>query len=221
MRISNRLKLLSDQVKGFDVICDVGCDHGLFSIYSILNNNVKFAYLLDINNEPLNSAKNNFIKYKLDNAKFILSDGLVSFDEKMDALVISGVGGYLMTKILKDSLNKVKQAKKIILQPNSDFEIVRKFLFENGFKITFEDMILDNKKYCYYLTAVVENSVYTDEDIIFGSILRNNISDVYYNYWNNRYESLLKEINNIKDVTQKEKVNISINQIKENIILKR
>ncbi|MFI3329533.1 MAG: class I SAM-dependent methyltransferase [bacterium] len=219
MKISKRLEALSKEVIGFNTVCDVGCDHGLFSIYSILYCGIKHAYLLDINQEPLNSAKNNFIKYKLSNATFLLSDGLKDFNEQLDCLVISGIGGYLMTRILQDDLDKIKLANKLILQPNSDFEILRKFLLENNFEITFENMLLDNKKYCYYLTAINKKTSFNEEDVLFGPILRKDINEVYFDYWNSKYINLNNELNKIKDDNNKIELNKKINSIKENIII--
>ncbi len=218
MKISKRLEALSKEVIGFNTVCDVGCDHGLFSIYSILECGIKHAYLLDINQEPLNSAKNNFIKYKLDNATFLLSDGLKEFNEELDCLVISGIGGYLMTRILNDDLEKIKKANKLILQPNSDFEILRKFLLENDFTITFENMLLDNKKYCYYLTAINKKTSFSEEDVLYGPVLRKDINNVYFDYWNNKYNNLINELNNIKDEKNKIELNNKISSIKKNII---
>lgn len=218
MKISKRLELLSNEVKGFNTVCDVGCDHGLFSIYSILNCGIKHAYLLDINEEPLNSAKNNFKKYNLSNASFLLTDGLKDFNDELDCLVISGIGGYLMTRILSDDLDKIKKAKKLILQPNSDFEILRKFLLENNFEITNENIVLDNNKYCYYLTAINNKVTYVKEDILYGPLLRNNINDTYYEFWNNKYINLIKQLDNIKEESNKLELNNKINSIKKNII---
>ncbi len=221
MKVSKRLELLSNEVKGYDTVCDVGCDHGLFSIYSILNHGIKHAYLLDINQEPLNSAMNNFKKHKLNNASFLKTDGLKDFNNDLDCLVISGIGGYLMTRILTDDLDKVKKANKLILQPNSDFEILRKFLLENNFTIKYENMIIDNKKYCYYLTAINKKTSYKEEDILFGPILRGKINDVYYEYWNKKYNNMLQEIDKINDISRKKYVLNQISSIKENIIKKR
>ncbi|MFI3330146.1 MAG: tRNA (adenine(22)-N(1))-methyltransferase TrmK, partial [bacterium] len=152
---------------------------------------------------------------------YLLSDGLIEFKGTLDCLVISGIGGYLMTKILSQSLDKIKKANKIVLQPNSDFEVLRKFLFDNGFDIVLENMILDNDKYCYYLTAELGQVEYIEEDITFGPLLRHNISATYSNYWEKKYNALLKELTNVKDNSQKIKLENYIKKIKENIITKR
>ncbi len=221
MKISKRLELLSNETIGSTSVVDVGCDHGLFSIYSILTHGIKHAYLVDVNEEPLASARLNCVKYKVtEKTTFILSDGLQNFKGTIDCLVISGIGGYLMTKILTESLDKVKNANKLILQPNSDFEVLRRFLFDNGFDITFEDMIVDNNKYCYYLTAHLDEVSYVEEDIVFGSMLRHNITTDYYNYWCKKYNVLLNELKNVKDKKQKEKLENYIDSIHKNVISK-
>ncbi len=219
MKISKRLELLSNEINGYQTLADVGCDHGLFSIYSIKKHGIKHAFLLDINKEPLESAISNFNKHNIDNATFIQSDGLKEFNDKADCLVISGVGGHLATKILEDSIDKVKKFKKIIIQPNSDFDVLRKFLYMKKFTITYENIILDNKKYCYYLCAKFDNEVkYTKEDIVFGPVLRYNINDVYKKYWETKVNILEKQLNNIKQQNVKNEVVDNIDYIKKNIM---
>lgn len=197
MKISRRLEAIAQQCSGFNYLADVGCDHGLLSIYVVKKYNFKHVYLIDINKLPLKSAEENCKKNKIINCSFILSNGLKDFNEEVDCLVISGMGGHLIKDIINDSFEKIKKIKKIILQPNTDHEVLREYLYENKFEITFEDMIIDNKKYCYYLCAQYsgDNIIYNVDDIEFGK-LRNK---VYLDFLERRYKKLKDEINNIND----------------------
>ena len=104
IKISKRLSTIANFIENSLFLVDCGCDHGKLSIYALLSNKTKFAYLLDLREEPLNQAKFNVNKYNVkDNTKLVLSDGLKSFNEEFDTLVISGMGSELIIKIINDS----------------------------------------------------------------------------------------------------------------------
>ena len=54
-----RIELLSSFTKGFDTICDIGCDHGYVIIDALNKYGIKHAIAADINEGPLNQAKKN------------------------------------------------------------------------------------------------------------------------------------------------------------------
>jgi tRNA (adenine22-N1)-methyltransferase len=62
-------------------------------------------------------------------------------EEELDVCVIAGMGGILITEILQEDINKAKKANKLILQPMNCIELVREWLYLNGFEITDEGLI--------------------------------------------------------------------------------
>ncbi|MDE5889099.1 MAG: class I SAM-dependent methyltransferase, partial [Bacilli bacterium] len=73
-KISKRLKAIAEFVSKKDSLVDVGCDHGLLSIYLVENECVKRVIASDINQNALNSAIKN-IKIRNMNIDTVLSDG--------------------------------------------------------------------------------------------------------------------------------------------------
>ena len=145
--INKRLEMISAFCKDNDRIIDIGCDHGLLGIYLVLNrNNIKIVGS-DINTGPLEKAKDNLLKYHLeDKIELRLGDGLNTVSDDIDTIIISGMGGITIVGILK-TIDNYPNIQRLILSPNNDFPFVRKEICRLGFKINQEVMVEEKGKY--------------------------------------------------------------------------
>ena len=81
----NRIELLASLTKGYHTICDIGCDHGYVLIKALEEYSVSYAYALDINQKPLETARNNVFNRNLaSKVSFLISDGLKNFNHDFD-----------------------------------------------------------------------------------------------------------------------------------------
>jgi len=167
--LSKRLKTVADLVTPCEKVADVGTDHGYVPIYLVKENICKYAYAMDVNNGPLNIAKSNIAREGLeDNIETILSDGFDNFgDRDADSVIIAGMGGDLIVDILA----RAKDFDELILSPHKRSDLVRKFLSENGYKISDEKMVEDAKKFYPVIKAVKGESEYDEVQLEFGPIL--------------------------------------------------
>ncbi|WP_029231549.1 class I SAM-dependent methyltransferase [Butyrivibrio sp. VCB2006] len=135
----------------YDTVADVGCDHGYISIYLVQSGIAPKAIAMDVRKGPLDGAKSNISEYSLtDHIETRLSDGLSSLNPgEADALVIAGMGGKLMMRILEDGDPKGLGIKRAILQPQSDIDEFRSYLRAKGYSILDEKVILDEGKYYF------------------------------------------------------------------------
>lgn len=165
MQLSRRLKTVADQVTKGHVVADIGCDHAYTSIYLVNNNIAPKVIAMDINDGPLKRAKHNIERYGLENKIEIRkSDGASQLHpNEVDTLLIGGMGGALVNKILSDSKVVVDSAKELILQPQSEIFTVRKYLHSIGFGIIGEDMIYEDDKYYVIIKAIPKIEVYEKE----------------------------------------------------------
>lgn len=62
-------------------------------------------------------------------------------------IVVAGMGGALMQRILAQGQETAQEAARLVLQPQSEVMAFRQFLFAGGYKITAEDMVLEDGKY--------------------------------------------------------------------------
>lgn len=162
-KISNRLKAIVKFVDKKDKIVDVGCDHGLLSIYLVENNLVSKAIASDINQNALNSAINN-IKIRNLDIETVLSDGIK--DVKMtsiNTLVISGMGTNTILHILEDD-ERIKKVNKLILQSNNDYELLRTEMNNKGFYLKEEEYTFDRGK--WYVTCCFVRDDKVNSDIV-------------------------------------------------------
>lgn len=174
MQISKRLQRVAAHVQSGGIVADIGCDHGFTSIYLIENHLASRAFALDINPGPLARAKENIRQYQMqDRITVRLSDGAKELSPgEADTLLISGMGGSLICRILRDSKEVTERAAELVLSPQSEPFLVRHFLQETGFAIDREEMLTDQGKYYVIIHAVPGKQHFSrEEEYMYGSYL--------------------------------------------------
>ena len=186
MNISDRLKTVASLITAGNSVADIGTDHGYIPIYLALNNLTKKAVAMDINEGPLSRAADNIQKYNVGNCvETRISDGLCGLaEDEVDTIVIAGMGGLLINRILEDNMKVALSAKEIILSPHSDVPKVREFLADNGLMVTDEVMVKDEGKYYFVLKAVKGHDDIEERELykIYGHILFEHKDKVFYEY---------------------------------------
>lgn len=200
MKISKRLKSLAGLVTLDDKVADIGCDHALLDVYMIKNNITKKVLIADISENALENGIKNVKKYHLeDKITAKCGNGLDVITDKIDTVIISGMGASTIIKIL--SSNKLKQIKKLIIESNNDHFLLRKFLINNGFYISHEAVIYDNGK--YYINIMFQRGFkkYSKKELIYGPILMNSNKE-YFNYLLKKQTGILENIPKYKIITR-------------------
>ncbi len=172
--LTPRLSAVFESVGECEFLCDVGCDHAYLPIALVKNKKIKKAYACDVREGPLCAAEKNIRLNGFTNEiKTVLSDGLKAVsDESFDCITICGMGGILISEILSASASCAKKAKKLILQPMTEIEFLRKYLFDNGFTIYDEKIVRENNRYYTVICAKKgEERDYDAFDLKFGKII--------------------------------------------------
>lgn len=152
IKLSCRLQAVADMVNEGARVVDVGTDHGYIPAYLIKNNIAKSVIACDINEKPLASCKRYISSLGLDDkVKCVLSDGLQSVDGDYDTVIIAGMGGELIAQILENAEN-IRHCR-LIINPMTHPELVRKWLFDNGFCIENDIVVADLKHHYSVLSA--------------------------------------------------------------------
>jgi len=149
MELSKRLNAVAAMVTSGHVVCDVGCDHGYVSIFLVKTKKCPKVYALDVRKGPLERARQHVEAYACtDYIELKLSDGLKEMPAGIaDTLICAGMGGRLVIKILSESMEKVREMKELILQPQSELGLVREFIRREGLALVDEDMVEEDGKY--------------------------------------------------------------------------
>ena len=159
VELSLRLRSIADMVSPTTQVMDVGCDHGFLSIYLIQQGIAKSALAMDVRTGPLEAAKQHVKEAGLEaQIECILSDGLHKAPmPKEDAtLVIAGMGGPLILRILEECPDIRDGFKELILSPQSQIDEFRAGLREQKLRIVDENMVYDEGKY-YTIVRCIPN----------------------------------------------------------------
>lgn len=119
-----------------DFVCDVGTDHGYLPCFMIKENMCKKALACDVAPMPLKSAEEHINREGLsDRIKTVLSDGLDNVPpEGITDVVMAGMGGELIARLL-EKCPWVKNGVNLVLQPMTKWDVLRKWLYDNGFEV--------------------------------------------------------------------------------------
>ncbi len=147
-RLSCRLAAVASFIDNNDkVMIDIGCDHALLSIFLAKRYPNLKVIASDINKNALQGAINNIKKNNLEvRIETRLGKGLdvLKEEDKIDTIIISGMGANTIVGMLKYSRNKLINVNKIIVQSNTDLYFLRKNITSINYYIADELLVKDN-----------------------------------------------------------------------------
>ena len=153
--ISNRLLKCAELIPACDTVADVGTDHGYLGIWLLQKDGCRRVIASDLRAKPLDSARKNAALYAVDDRMtFLQSDGLREFiPGSFQTLVLAGMGGDLISRILEEASWLEGGAYRLILQPQSAANDLRRFLGERLWSIDREVLVRDGH-FLYSVLAV-------------------------------------------------------------------
>lgn len=153
--LDNRLRLCAAFVREGSKLADIGTDHAYLPVWLCRNGICPSAIAADINPDPLKRGQATIAQAELgDRIETRLSDGLAAIGEnEADDIVIAGMGGELIAKILGNCPYAKNPDKHFILQPMSKSEVLIRFLCNEGFTILSQDCCEAAGK-CYTVLSV-------------------------------------------------------------------
>ncbi|UQS83549.1 tRNA (adenine(22)-N(1))-methyltransferase [Bombilactobacillus thymidiniphilus] len=209
IKLSRRLQAIADLVTGVDSMIDVGSDHAFVPIYLVQQQKVQTAIASEVSSGPLNISKKDIHQEHLDSQiKTRLGDGLTALktDDQVDLAVVAGMGGQLITDILKKGQVQLQTIDQLVLEPNNDEACVRKWLTTHQYQITQEKIILEGK-HIYEIIAAKRgrNEQLTNEQLIFGPKLMLEKNAVFMQKWQwqlTRNQQMLQQLQQAKILDQ-------------------
>lgn len=197
-RLDERLALCASFVRDGTKLADIGTDHAYLPVWLAKNGKIVSAVAADIRPKPLENAKENIRRYNAENmVSTVLSDGLDEIEpSQAQDIVIAGMGGELIAKIIDRPQWLYDSSRRLILQPMTRAESLRLFLCEKGFKTEQEKACISGGKtysvmVCSYDGKVRECS----NEFKYAGLLLNDNSSEAKQYIYNVKEKLKKKIN--------------------------
>lgn len=144
--MDNRLTKIASFIEDGIGFADIGTDHGFLPCELARSGYSGNIIASDINSLPLQTAIDLAeAQGLLERIDFQLCDGLSFFGrDKVDTIIVAGMGGDTICKILDEGYWCLDPKYKLILQPMSKAEVVRYWLVYNGFEILSEALAEDS-----------------------------------------------------------------------------
>ena len=227
MRMNLRLRTLAQMVDQGARVADIGTDHAYLPIQLVKEGKVDYAIASDVAAGPLENAEKDIITAGLKNKiETRLGSGLetISNEDRIDTVVIAGMGGKLMTNILNKAWSKNFHFATLILEPNVGEPGVREWLSAHKYQIINEKIIAEAGHIYELIKAQeVENTIsLTDRQIFFGPEILKEKSQVFYQKWHDQlayHQKLLLNLNKAKekDFAYIHKIESEIKMIEEEL----
>ena len=171
---SARLCSALPYLKKGGAVIDVGTDHAYLPIYLVGQHISSRALACDINRGPIESAERNIAAAHLSKKIATLcTDGLHGAEEfGADDVLIFGMGGELIMRILSEAPWVKNASIGLVLQPMTRAHVLRAWLLENGFEIVGEAITHEDKRYYQTVAARYcgKKGEYSEEELLLGRL---------------------------------------------------
>ena len=191
MNLSKRLQAIYDMVP-YSVTADIGSDHGKLMIALFNDGRIPKGYAVENKKGPYNRLVKALKEAHIEEDVVpLFSDGITDLPISVSTIVLAGMGGETILKILNDHPEKLKLVQTIIVDAHTSIPKLRKEISEMGFVIADEQIVEEDHIY-YEIIKFIRSDVayYSENDLEFGPILRKEQSCLF----NAKYEARLQEI---------------------------
>ena len=152
-----RLRAVFGLLGEAETVADIGCDHGYLSAALVLSGRAKRVIASDIS--PVSAGKAAALAESLGigaQMEAVCANGLscLTGGEPGLKIAVCGMGGELIAKILAAAPGVVSRAELVVMQPMRGEAELRRYLYENRFRITDERVVLDEGRYYQVIAAV-------------------------------------------------------------------
>lgn len=158
-KLTRRLNAAFDLIREGRTVADIGTDHAYLPIALVSSGKCKKAFASDIGKGPLERASQNIREAGLDGViETVLTDGVAYFDGIADEIVIAGMGGELIYRIISDAPFLKNGDIHMVLQPMTKVPFLRQALLSEGFYIDREKLVKEDGK-IYTILSVAYDGV--------------------------------------------------------------
>jgi len=209
LRLSDRLETIIDMIPPCQTAADIGTDHGFVPIELVRRGTASRAVASDVRKGPLERARAHIEEAGLsDRIGVRLGSGLSTLSEnEADVILIAGMGGLLMIRLLTEGEAVLKSAKTLVLSPHTDVPKVRRFIAGTGFSITDEEMVEEDGKFYTVLKCEKKKMrKMSEKACLFGPVLLEKRPPVFVRYLESEYVKTVELIGRMEEENVPEEV---------------
>ena len=187
IKLSKRLKIIHDMVPE-SVVADIGSDHGKLMIALVQSGKVKKGFAVENKEGPFERLRSNLIRYHVNDCVTpLFSDGIKDITRDVETIVIAGMGGQTIVKILKAHPEKMRMVQTIIIDAHTAVPLARREISQMGFAIADEKIVKEDNIFYEIIKFVrADIAALSNEDLEFGPILRHEKSATFREKYQNR-----------------------------------
>ncbi len=211
--ISKRISLIAEIVPKEYPIADIGSDHGHLLYLLRKSGFSKTLFAVENKIGPYNHLLENISKFKLNNIKTSLSDGLSNLKSDIKTVVIAGMGFDTIKKIIMDNLKRLDSIEYFVIDSHTNFSEVRPFFKKIGYFVENEVCLFENNIYYEIIVFSKKKKNHSDFELKYGPLFLKNKPIDFINYYKKEI-SKLDKILNIKSLDESKRILVK-NEIKE------
>lgn len=191
IKLSKRLKIIHDMVPK-SVVADIGSDHGKLMIALVQSGIVQKGFAVENKEGPFERLRSNLVRYHVDDKIIpLFSDGIKDITRDVSTIVIAGMGGTSIVKILKNNPEKLVRVQTIIIDAHTAVPLVRREICQMGFAIADEQIVKEDDIFYEIIKFIrADKAIISDEDLEFGPILRHQKSATFKEKYRNRINEI-------------------------------
>ncbi|MCL1975703.1 MAG: class I SAM-dependent methyltransferase [Firmicutes bacterium] len=173
IKLSERLLSVARLVLPGLPAADIGTDHSYLPVYLIINGICPSVIATEKARGPFDNAcqlvellsLSRHIDMRLGSGLTVLSAGEAA------TITMAGMGGYVIRDILNASPEVASTSSRLVLQPQKNCSMLRRYLQETGWRIVAEDIAYDYGFYYEIIAAEPGYMELSEDETLFGPCL--------------------------------------------------
>ncbi len=169
--LDSRLSMIASLVGSCESCADIGCDHGRLGAFLLQRGLCQRIVLTDVSEPSLRKARTLIALMGLGaRATFCVGDGAAALPGPVDAVVIAGMGGASIARIICEGRKKLGEAR-LVLQPNVAAPQLRSTLCAQGYAIYDEKVVRDKRRLYVVIAAKPGRASCSEQELTVGPVL--------------------------------------------------
>nr|WP_284738840.1 tRNA (adenine(22)-N(1))-methyltransferase TrmK [Pseudomonas marginalis] len=201
-----RLERVAANVPHGARLADIGSDHAYLPVALMRRGVIAAAVAGEVVATPFHAAQRTVRDNGLEQHITVrLADGLAAIEaaDGITAISVCGMGGETIRDILESGKAHLSGQERLVLQPNGGEQPLRQWLMDNGYSISSEELLRENR--FYYEIIVAERAgpvVYSAEQLYFGPLQMQARSPAFIAKWQRMLHQKQKTLASLEHARQ-------------------
>ena len=213
-------------------LADIGTDHAYLPVFLLQEGRIPSAAACDVREGPLAAARQHVAEAGLSKQIAVtLADGVPAgfagiTGTRPVTVILAGMGGLLMTDILKAAFRRGNSFSELVLSPQRDAEALRGCLDENGYRIEAERFIREDGKFYKIIRAAKRENGGSErplapEELRYGPLLLSEGDPGMTTYISSQITRMTDLLSRIDDRAASERAKARRRELEEELALLR